>query len=55
MGLSQALSAPALGSSAKTIEAWESGCNTPNGPSRHLLQLIKEKPEAIEEFVVLSH
>lgn len=49
-GLSQALFALALGVSSKTVEAWESGRNTPNGPSKRLLQLIKEKPEAIGEF-----
>lgn len=53
-GLGQALFAMALGVSTKTVEAWESGRNTPNGPSRRLLQLIKEKPEAIEEFVAFS-
>jgi putative transcriptional regulator len=41
VGFTQKLLAAFLGVSPKTIEAWESGKNKPNGPSLRLLSLIK--------------
>jgi len=49
VGLSQAIFASSLGVSKKTVEAWERGRNTPEGPSRGLLQLIRDNPEVIEQ------
>lgn len=50
-GLTQANFAYALGVSKKTVEAWEYGRNTPNGPSRRLIQLIRDNPEIIKQYV----
>ncbi|NCC13126.1 MAG: helix-turn-helix domain-containing protein [Spirochaetia bacterium] len=52
VGLSQVLFASSLGVSKKTVEAWERGRNTPEGPSRRLLQLIRDNPKVIEHYVV---
>ncbi|MGE4585605.1 MAG: helix-turn-helix domain-containing protein [Sphaerochaeta sp.] len=51
VGLSQVLFASSLGVSKKTVEAWERGRNTPEGPSRRLLQLIRDNPRMIENYV----
>ncbi|HPB41359.1 MAG TPA: helix-turn-helix domain-containing protein [Sphaerochaeta sp.] len=52
VGLSQAVFASSLGVSKKTVEAWERGRNTPAGPSRRLLQLIRDNPEVIEQYMI---
>ena len=52
VGLSQAVFASSLGVSKKTVEAWERGRNTPAGPSRRLLQLIRDNPEMIEQYMI---
>ncbi|WP_027395993.1 helix-turn-helix domain-containing protein [Anaerovibrio lipolyticus] len=44
--LTQNLLAKFLCVSKKTIEAWESGRNTPNGPSKRLLELLAKKAVA---------
>ena len=41
--LTQNLLAKFLCVSKKTVEAWESGRNTPNGPSKRLLELLAKK------------
>ena len=40
-GLTQNLFAKWLGVSTRTVEAWESGRNTPSGPSSRLLELLQ--------------
>ncbi|CAM4108304.1 antitoxin HigA-2 [Saccharibacillus endophyticus] len=50
--LSAAAFANVLGVSVKTIESWEAGRSVPNGPSKRLLQMFKEKPEFTKEFIV---
>ena len=52
VGMSQIVFASSLGVSKKTVEAWERGRNTPEGPSRRLLQLIRDNPKVIEHYVV---
>ena len=47
LGYSQAMFALILGVSAKTIEAWESGKNSPNGTSSRLLEIIQKAPETL--------
>lgn len=41
--LTQNLLAKFLGVTKKTVEAWEAGRNTPNGPSSRLLELLAKK------------
>jgi putative transcriptional regulator len=48
--ISQAAFAKIIGVSKKTIEAWESGKNTPNGPSRLILSLLDKDPDFIEKY-----
>ncbi|NLZ77595.1 MAG: helix-turn-helix domain-containing protein [Spirochaetales bacterium] len=52
VGMSQIVFASSLGVSKKTVEAWERGRNTPAGPSRRLLQLIRDNPEVIEQYII---
>ena len=41
--------ADVLGVSHKTVEAWESGKNTPNGPSSRLIALLKSDPALLQK------
>jgi putative transcriptional regulator len=50
VGLSQVVFASSMGVSPKTIEAWERGKNTPAGPSRRLLEIIRDNPDVIKQF-----
>ena len=49
--LSQRGLAYALGVSARTVEAWEAGRNTPCGSSRHLLYLFEQDHTLVGRFV----
>jgi putative transcriptional regulator len=49
LNLSQMAFSMLLGVSQKTIEAWEKGTNSPNGPARRIIAMIKEEPEIIEK------
>jgi putative transcriptional regulator len=52
IGLSQAVFASSIGVSKNTVEAWESGRNKPEGPSRRLLQIIRDNPACIGQFIL---
>ncbi len=53
VGLSQVVFASSLGGvSKKTVVAWERGRNMPEGPSRRLLQLIRDNPKVIEQYIL---
>ena len=52
LGLSQVIFASSLGVSKKTVEAWERGRNTPEGPSRRLLMVIRDNPEMIGQYMI---
>ena len=41
--------ADVLGVSYKTVEAWESGKNTPNGPSSRLISILKTNPALLQK------
>lgn len=45
--LSQPVFAGALNVSAATVQAWERGARTPEGPSRRLLEVAERYPEAV--------
>ncbi|WP_420912590.1 helix-turn-helix domain-containing protein [Leptospira santarosai] len=45
--LTQNTFAQALGVSAKTIEAWESGKNIPQGPAQRMLFILKNNSKAL--------
>ena len=50
-GLTQGFLANWLGVSKKTVQAWESGRNIPNGTSARLLSLIEANIVAIDVFL----
>ncbi len=52
--LSNSLFASVFNVSGKTIEAWESGTNTPSGASLRLLHMIKNNPDILFETGVIE-
>ncbi|CAA9567620.1 MAG: hypothetical protein AVDCRST_MAG88-2035 [uncultured Thermomicrobiales bacterium] len=46
LGVSQPFFAAALNVSPGTVKAWERGARTPDGPTRRLLEIAEEHPEA---------
>ena len=52
--LSQAMFAALLGVSPKTVEAWESGKNIPEGPAQRMLDLLKNEPGMLENYIVMK-
>lgn len=54
MGLTQALFAGVVGVSKKTVEAWESGRNKPDGSSSRILQVIANNPDIVKEQGLLE-
>jgi putative transcriptional regulator len=49
-GLSQVMFAGSLGVSPKTVEAWETGRNKPEGASRRLLEIVRDDPGFLRRF-----
>ena len=49
-GMSQRLFAAYLGVSKKTVEAWESGANSPSGPSSRLLSILERDRDFIRKY-----
>jgi len=52
--LSQALFAGLLGVSVKTVEAWESGRNKPEGPAQRMLEMLQKNPEILNDYVLVN-
>ena len=48
--LTQSIFARLLGVSVKTVEAWETGTNIPNGPAQRILNALKKDPNSVELF-----
>lgn len=51
--MTQAVFAMFMGVSKKTVEAWESGQNIPNGPSLRLLSMVEKDPEIPEKYGIV--
>jgi putative transcriptional regulator len=49
--LSQSTFSHVLGVSPKTIEAWESGRNIPQGPALRMLELLKKNPNIANRYI----
>lgn len=47
VGLSQSAFAALLGVSPRTLQDWEQGRRTPNGPARSLLRVADRHPEVL--------
>lgn len=54
LNLSQMIFAEAIGVSVKTVEAWESGRNKPQGPASRFLKLLEQDHSFLEEHKILS-
>lgn len=52
LNLSQKGLAAALGVSGRTVEAWETGKNTPSGAARNLLYLIEKDNSLVNNFII---
>ena len=50
IGFSQSLFANYLGVSKKTVEAWESGTNSPSGTASRLLNMMEMDDNLVNEF-----
>ena len=51
LGLSQSAFAGLMGVSIKTIEAWESGRNVPQGPAQRMLELLQKDATLVKNYV----
>ena len=54
LGMSQGLFAGLIGVSPKTVEAWEAGRNTPNGPASRILDFIQQDPKLPERYGIIE-
>lgn len=54
LDMTQVIFAAVMGVSVKTVEAWESGTNTPSGTARRMLSLLKSDPSLPEKYKILS-
>ena len=55
LNMTQAVFAGVLGVSKKTVEAWESGRNTPMGPASRMLDILCEDHAVARKFVLQSN
>ena len=54
LNMTQKLFAAALGVSVKTIEAWESGTNTPMGVANRMLELLSIDDRLFEKCAIVA-
>lgn len=54
LNLTQLTFSQILGVSIKTIEAWEKGTNSPNGPARRFIGMLKEDPDLLEKHHLIK-
>lgn len=54
LGMTQVLFAGFMGVSTKTVEAWESGRNMPDGPARRILSMLKADPALPQRFNIIA-
>lgn len=55
LNLSQIIFAEALGVSIKTVEAWETGRNKPNGSAQRILQLLDIEENFLENHQIIAN
>ena len=54
LNMTQKLFAAALGVSVKTVEAWESGTNTPTGIANRMLELLSRDNGLFERCAIVA-
>ncbi len=54
LGMTQVLFAGFMGVSTKTVEAWESGRNMPDGPARRILAMVRMDPELPQRLNIVA-
>ena len=54
LGMTQYVFASFMGVSPKTVEAWESGKNNPNGSASRILSMIQIDPKLPERYNIVS-
>ncbi|MDE6657442.1 MAG: helix-turn-helix domain-containing protein [Oscillospiraceae bacterium] len=54
LDMTQAMFATVMGVSVKTVEAWESGVNTPSGVARRMLSLLQLDPQLPTKYNLIS-
>lgn len=54
LSMTQVVFAELMGVSTKTVEAWESGRNVPDGPARRMLTMLKADPSLPQKFKIVS-
>ena len=54
MGMTQVLFAAVMGVSPKTVEAWESGKNVPDGAARRMLGMLRQDPQIPQKYKIVS-
>ena len=54
LNMTQRLFAAALGVSAKTVEAWESGINAPSGIANRMLEMLSQDSKLLERCSVVQ-
>ena len=52
--MSQRTFASYMGVSDKTVEAWESGRNIPNGPASRILSMLQADPNLPERYHIVT-
>lgn len=55
LNMTQVIFAQIIGVSKKTVEAWEAGINSPNGPAKRIISMLKEDPSLPEKYHIVSH
>jgi len=55
LGLTQSTFAYILGVSIKTVEAWESGRNDPQGPAQRMLFFLEKDNKFLEKYKLVSN
>jgi len=51
LGMSTSVFANVLGSTQKTVQAWESGSRKPAGSALRLLTILEKHPEIVNDFL----
>jgi len=54
LDMSQSFFAMFMGVSKKTVEAWESGRNMPDGPARRILSMVQIDPGLPERYNIVD-